>query len=52
MCRIRVREYTSIHEAGKIRYQEGNCTDHDAYGGNDPIPPFFGKHDSVTDLHQ
>ena len=41
-----LREYTSIYEAGNIRYQESHCTDYDSYGDNDPIPSFFGKHDS------
>ena len=38
--------YTSIYEAGNIRYQESHCTDYDSYGENDPIQSFFGKHDS------
>ena len=41
-----LREYTSIYEAGNIRYQESHCTDYDSYGENDPIQSFFGKHDS------
>jgi hypothetical protein len=32
-----LREYTSIYEAGNIRYQESHCTDYDSYGENDPI---------------